>query len=498
MNRPLKLIVSTLLLLGGLGALLVVQRPTVNDSGAALMMYCAAGMTKPVEEIVAQYKAEYGVEVQLQFGGSGTLLSNIEVAQQGDLFLAADATYIDIAREKELLDESMEIARLRPVLVVAKGNPHQVKSPQDLLSGALRISLANPDAASVGKVTKDLFTKLGMWEKISAVTTEKGVFKPTVNDIANDVKIGAVDVGLVWDAVAAQYPDLDAVNFPEADAFVQKTTVGILKTAKQPTAVLRFARYLTARDKGLPIFEKHHFPPVDGDAWAVTPEVLYYSGGVNRVAIEKTLKAFQEREGVAITTVYNGCGILVGQIKTGEQPDVYHTCDASFMAGVEERFTKADPISRTAILIAVQKGNPKGIHELADLAKEGLQVGLCNEKESTLGALTVKMLQDLGIHDAVFKNVVVTTPTADLLVSQLTVGKLDAAVIYRANTTYVMDRIDILEIKTPGAMATQTYAVSNQTDYPKLLERLHFAIRSAESQSLFGNAGFEYLPPAGS
>src|SRR5690606_39025796 len=137
---------------------------------------------------------------------------NLEVAQQGDLYLAADSSYTDIAQEKGLVAETITLAELRPVLAVAQGNPKEISGLADLLSGTLRISLANPDAASVGKVTESMLAAAGVWEKIKANTTASGVFKPTVNDVANDVKIGAVDVGIVWDAVAAQYPGLDTVD----------------------------------------------------------------------------------------------------------------------------------------------------------------------------------------------------------------------------------------------------------------------------------------------
>ena len=38
------------------------------------MVYCAAGIKKPVAEAAERYREEFGVEVQLQYGGTGTLL----------------------------------------------------------------------------------------------------------------------------------------------------------------------------------------------------------------------------------------------------------------------------------------------------------------------------------------------------------------------------------------------------------------------------------------
>lgn len=464
-----------------------------GGNAQTLVMHCAAGMKLPIEEIAHAYEREYGVRIQLQYGGSGTLLSGLQVSPAGDLYLAADSSYIDIAREKGIVEEAIPVATIVPVLAVPKGNPKDITSIAQIVAGDFRVSIANPDAASVGKATKKLLERSGEWAALEKAVQDRGVFKPTVNDVANDVKLGTVDAGIVWDATVRQYPELDLVELPQADDAVKNVTVGVLTSSTDPTAALRFARYIAARDKGLPVFEKHGFDVVQGDAWALQPEVLYFAGGVNRVAIEDTIADFQQREGVRISTVYNGCGILLGSIKGGERPDVYHTCDVSFMKGVEDFFGEADPVSKTDIMLLTQPGNPHDLHRLEDLVKPGLEVGLCNEDQSTLGFMTGAMLREKGIYDAVQKNVVVNTPTADLLVAQLTVGDLDAAVVYRANTLAVGDKADVLQLPDENANATQTYAVARQTKYPHLLERLHAALRSATSKQRFETSGFSYL-----
>ncbi|NQT86216.1 substrate-binding domain-containing protein, partial [bacterium] len=458
-----------------------------------LVLYCAAGIKNPVSAVAEDYEREFGTKIAIQYGGSGTLLSNVEASRTGDLYLAADTSYIEIAREKGLVAEAVPVARIRPVIAVAKGNPKKIEGVASLLQADVKTSLANPDAASVGKQTQILLTRLGQWDALDKAVHERGVFKPTVNEVANDVKLGAVDAGIVWDATVNQYPELEAVPIEGTDDFVKHVTLGVLQSTTQPTAALRFARYLAARDKGLKHFDAMGFPPVEGDAWAVKPSIVYYSGGVNRLAIQETIAAFAEREGVTVSTVFNGCGFLKGQIEAGARPDSYHTCDNTFMNGVEQHFDGSTDITTTPMVIVVAKGNPKGIRALKDLARPGLLVGLANEKQSALGALTARLLKATGLYDSVKPNVRTNTPTADLLVNQIRTGSLDAVIVYAANTPKVRELLNIVPIDHPMASATQSFAIGKDSKHKHLMQRLFDAIRAAESKARFADTGFRWI-----
>jgi len=471
---------------------LLMWDPQPGGEAGSLLVYCAAGIKNPVTEIAREYEREFDVKVELQFGGSGTLLSNLRVAKKGDLYVAADTGYIDKAREWDLLAEAIPLAYQRPTIAVPKGNPDKIQGVADLLSEGVKIALANPDAASIGKQTKILMERLGHWEALETATRQHGVFKPTVNEVANDVKIGTVQAGIIWDATVNQYPELEAVPIEGAESFVQNVTIGVLHSSRTPTAALRFARYLGARDKGLKVFERMGFPPVDGDEWALTPEIVYYSGGVNRLGVQDTLKEFARREGVRITTKYHGCGVLNGMIKTGDRPDGYHTCDASFMDGVEHLFTEAVDVTETDMVIVCAKGRDD-IKGLEDLGRKGLMVGLANEQQSALGALTARLLKRVGLYEKVTPNVVSRTPTADLLVNQLRMGSLDAIIVYRANTSAVADKVQIVEMGLSDAKAIQTFAVGKGSKYKHLMERLFQTIRTAESKRRFTDGGFRWI-----
>jgi molybdenum ABC transporter molybdate-binding protein len=452
-----------------------------------IFFYCAAGIKPAVSMIADEYSKEYNVDIQLQYGGSGTLLSNIRVAKRGDLYLAADQSYIEKAKEYNLIDEVIPVAYLTPVIIVKKGNAKNIKSIKDLLREDVRVAIANPSAASIGRLTKKIFEDKGIWDQLRAHVK---VLKPTVNDVANDVKIGSVDAGIVWDATANQYDDLQSIEVPEFNKYVKQVTVAVLKSSKNPTAALRFVRYMTAKDKGLKVFEKFKYKPVDGDIWDENPDIVFYSGGVNRVAVDKAIRAFEKREGVRVTTVYNGCGILVSQIKAGQRPDAYLTCDTSFMAQVNNRFSEIQNVSKTQIVIIADKANTHNIHSLQDLTKKGLKIGVCNPQQSALGTLTARLLKRRSLYESIMKNVRSQTPTADLLVNQMRTGSLDAAIVYMANTSQVKDKFTIIPVE--NANATQNFGLGVNSGHKNLIRRLFQFIISDSSKKNYLKNGFEW------
>ena len=455
-----------------------------------ILLYCAAGIKPPVEMAARNYESEYNYRVDIQYGGSGTLLSNLKVARTGDLYIAADESYIEIARQQNLVEEAIPLAVMMPVIAVPKGNPKGIHSIQSLIDNNHKIALGNPDAASIGKISKKLLTNSGDWP---AIKEHAIVFYPTVPEIANSIKLGAVDAGIVWDATVNQYPELDLVRVPELELGSQKATIGVLKTAKDPATALRFARYLAARDRGLIQFDNYGYMPVSGDLWMEKPEILFFSGGVNRPAVEQTIQKFEAREGVKVTRVYNGCGILVSQIRAGEKPDAYFACDVSFMTQVKSQFDNSTDISATDIVILTKKNNPKQILNLRDLAQSGLRLGVANADQSALGDLTRRMLQSEGVYDDIMKNVRVETPTADLLVNQLLVGPLDAVIVYEANCANVLDELELIRLNSSSAKAIQPIAVGRRSDHKHLVSRLLKAIQSPQSQTTFESIGFRWI-----
>lgn len=502
--------ISTNWILLGLASVIIVvalvvllnrETATPQATQTNLVVYCAAGIRKPVEAAAKQYEKEYGVEVRLDYGSSGELESKLALEKQSkvsrcDLYIPADVFFSQRAREKGLTRESIPLAQQEVVVAIKPEANPRFASVRELLNQDLAFIICD-EQAGVGKKTKEHLEQHGLWEQ---VYRQKKASFPRVPEAANAVKTSVgIDAGLVWNATARQF-GLKIVPCPELENSAATVSADVTSTTKKASAALHFARYLAAPEKGKPYFEQFHFDTVPGDSWAEVPELVIYCGGVNRNAVVNTLAEFEKREGCVIKTHYAGCGTIVGNIQAGKfhLPDAFMTCDVSYLTMVESDFLPASDVSSTRVVIMVRKGNPKRIENLKDLARAGIRLGTTDPNMSTLGALSWKLFTEAGIKDDLEsnQNVIVTTPTAHELILQMEGhNKLDAALVYEANCQNLTDKFELITIDHERARAVQNIAVGKKSGFPQMTRRLLDALLSETSRTRFLGEGFSWEAP---
>ena len=247
------------------------------------------------------------------------------------------------------------------------------------------------------------------------------------------------------------------------------------------------------------VFARHKYRPLAGDPWAKTPKLRVDCGGVNREAVEKTIREFEAREGCVITMVYAGCGTLVGKMQTGEQglPDLFMTCDSSYLDMAQKKmgnpFGPDLKISSTRIVMLVTRGNPKSLRTLADLAQPGLRIGVTDPQASTLGKLCEELFRETGQWEDIAKNIPVKHDTAHTLIQSIEAGgKLDVVLVYEANIQHLKTKFDAVPLKPARAVAVQNIAARKDTAYPQLAQRLMWHIISDTSRRRFEQLGFNW------
>jgi molybdenum ABC transporter molybdate-binding protein len=511
-NPALVFLAGAAAVAGMLIAVMVRGRPA-SPAGHTLTLFAAAGLRAPVDRILAEYEREYGVHVDVQYGGSNTLLNQLQIDEYGhvDLFLAADQDYTDQAVDLGLARETLPVGHQHPLLAVPAANPKSIGGFADLLRKDVSVAMCNPEQAAAGRAVRALLESRrdasggNLWEALEAAVRSRGVFKPTVSEVANDVAIGAADVGILWDTTVAgpgYRNKLTGMEIPELAGEAELISLAVLESSPNPTLALRLGRYVTARDRGLPTFAAFGVRTVEGDAWVEQPTLNFFCGAVNRRAIEDIVQAFQQREGVIVNTVYDGCGILTGRMKAIEAqrpdlgfPDVYMACDVYYLENVREWFQEAANISEVEIVIAVPKGSQL-VRQLDDLVKPGVRVAVGEPQYCTIGALTRRLLESEGLYErlkqkqADHAEVVVEKSSSSLLVPDVVTGHVDAAVAYITDVLANQDAVDIVRIESPYNRAVQPFSVARSSDNKYLVRRLFQAIASSREE--FEEVGFRF------
>ena len=494
-----------------------------KTSARPLVMLVAAGLRSPVEQILADYEKEFGIRVEAQYGGSNMLLNQLKVNKfdQPDLYLAADDFFTDQAVIEGLASEVIPIAYQEPVIAFRTDRVLSVTKWTELVDNELRWSIADPDQAAIGKAIRDLLTKVqssssetpgNLWERLQSQATRLGVFKPTVNEVANDIKIGAVDVGIVWNSTVASPEYKDELSFitlaqleetSDLNDLGDLVSVAVLSSSPDPTSALRLARFLSAIDRGLPIFASNGMRSVEGDVWALKPEITFFCGAVNRRAIEPVIDAFQKREGVVVNTVYDGCGILTGRMGTivnqdqsSGFPDVYMACDRYYLDNVQQWFQEDVNVSQTEIVLVVPKGSEQ-VKTLEDILKPGIRVSIGEPDQCTIGALTRRLLQQVDLYDRLKEKqanpseVVVEKSSSALIVPDVITGHVDVAIAYRNDVQDHGDKVDVIKIDSPLTRAIQPLSIAKNSQHKHLIRRLYRKVEKAENS--FESVGFDFL-----
>jgi molybdate transport system substrate-binding protein len=235
------------------------------NSKPALMLYCGAGIRPPVAEAVEEFGRVHGVRVECAYAGSEVLLSQMQLSGRGDLYMPGDGYYVEQAEQAGLIVSTRPVCCFVPVVLVQKGNPHGIRTLRDLAQPGLVVGLGEAEACAVGRQTSQLFAKNNISEEdINRNVANRAL---TVSDLANGVKLHALDAAIVWDAVAAGVADqTDVVPIAPAQNIVSTVSIAILKSSSNRELSQQFVDFL-ASERGQAIFAKHHYtlcPPKEG------------------------------------------------------------------------------------------------------------------------------------------------------------------------------------------------------------------------------------------
>lgn len=242
-----------------------------SPSGQEIRVFAGAASKPPLEEIAAQFEARTGIKVSLTFGGSGTVLSQMKLSKQGDIYLPGSSDFMELAKKEGVVAPETEriVVYLVPAINVPKGNPQNIQELEDLAKPGVKVGLARPDTVCVGLYGAEILEKAGLDNQVKKNIV---TYAESCEKVANLVALRQVDAVLGWEVFASWDPDkIETIHLPPDKV----TRIGYIPvaisnyTAKRDLAQ-QFIDYLTS-DEGKSIFKKWGYLTTEEEARKLAP-----------------------------------------------------------------------------------------------------------------------------------------------------------------------------------------------------------------------------------
>jgi len=234
-----------------------------TDESVDLLVYCGAGMREPMEEVAEAYTAKTGNSINYNFGGSNTLLSQMELIEQGDVYMPGATSYFDAAQKKGFVEESNLVCYHIPVIITPKDNPADIQTLEDLGKEGIMIELGDPKACAIGKLSNKIIEKNKLNESIYPNVVTRSA---TVNELVLHTALGQVDGAICWEDLANS-DEMEVIYIPNNQNIVKIVPVGSLTFSENPEQAQEFVDFV-ASDEGLAIFAKQGFTTYPNDKYA--------------------------------------------------------------------------------------------------------------------------------------------------------------------------------------------------------------------------------------
>lgn len=206
-------------------------------------------------------------------------------------------------------------------------------------------------------------------------------------------------------------------------------------------------------------------------------------------ALDEAAVAFEAAHpDLQIAVSYGGSSALAEQLVSGAPADVFFAADEATMQTLVDAGLATDPevLVANTLQLVVPAGNPADVVGLADLADPGLVVALC-DPSVPCGSAAAELLALAGVTASVdtFEDDVRATLT------QVALGEVDAALVYRTDVLAAGDAVEGIEVAEAAKVVNRyPIAVLSGAPNPGAAQAFIDYLRSAAGREVFERAGF--------
>jgi molybdate transport system substrate-binding protein len=227
-----------------------------------------------------------------------------------------------------------------------------------------------------------------------------------------------------------------------------------------------------------------------------TDTLIVFAAGGARPAIDAIGQGFEGQYHMPVETNYGGGGETLAKMMLAKSGDIYVAPEQRYMETAQAK-RAIDPATIQTVaylvpVIAVKQGNPKGIHSLADLAKQGVRLAITRPETTLLGRYAPEIFRKAGLEEVIMHNVVTYAADPNNLLTMLIMGQVDAGIIWHVYGTTACDKIETI-FMAPGQLTgigKMQIAVSAYSgDKKRARQFVHFTTSPA-GKEIFKQCGY--------
>lgn len=234
--------------------------------------FCGSASKPAIEEAAQTFEEKTGIKVYLNFGGSGAMLSQMQLSKSGDLYIPGSPDYMAKAERNSVVDpESLKIiSYLIPAILVQEGNPKNILSLSDLTKPGIKVGIADPESVSIGLYVYEILKHNNLLEEVGENIVTYG---ESYSKIVSLVALKTVDVIIGWRVFSKWNSDALDVAYLKPEQIPRLSYIpGAISTFTEGKESARKFLDFLASPQGQKIFSEWGYIATENEARSFAPE----------------------------------------------------------------------------------------------------------------------------------------------------------------------------------------------------------------------------------
>jgi molybdate transport system substrate-binding protein len=233
--------------------------------------FCGAASETAMYEAAKVFEQGKDIRVNLIYGGSGAVLSQMKLSKTGDLYIPGSPDYIVIAARDGVIktDTTKIVSYLVPAILVQHGNPKNIRTLADLARPGIKVGIGTPETVCVGLYAIEILEFNNFIKDVvpNIITNAESCSKA-----ASLIALKSVDAVIGWTVFADWHPEtIDVVYLDKAQIpRIAYIPAAVSIYSKDSNKAISFIDFLTSA-KGQEIFKNKGYITAESEAKKFAP-----------------------------------------------------------------------------------------------------------------------------------------------------------------------------------------------------------------------------------